>query len=146
MYKRQLTRLLAVQRGEYKLLRLNQRVAQRSMPNMTIVDLKNQSERSQSSIFSQTLYTALEKVLADGEQAILFINRRGFNTYIFCHECGTSLSCPHCAITLTYHQAKNKLVCHYCNYTRVLPKQCPSCGSRFMRYIGSCLLYTSRCV
>ncbi|MFY9174195.1 MAG: primosomal protein N' [Peptococcia bacterium] len=132
-----LTRLLAVQRGEYKLLRLNQRVAQRSMPNMTIVDLKNQSERSQSSIFSQTLYTALEKVLADGEQAILFINRRGFNTYIFCHECGTSLSCPHCAITLTYHQAKNKLVCHYCNYTRVLPKQCPSCGSRFMRYIGS---------
>lgn len=132
-----LSRLLGVKRGEYKLLNLKKRVARRPMPNMTIVDLKDQLEQGQTGIFSKTLHTALEKVLAEGEQAILFINRRGYNTYILCRECGTSLTCPHCAITLTYHQAQNKVVCHYCNYTRILPKQCPSCGSRFMRYLGS---------
>jgi len=126
----------AAEIGEFRLLRLTRRVADRSMPAIMVIDMKEQQQGNRG-LFSSPLLAALEKALAAGEQAIIFLNRRGYNTFVLCRECGTALSCPHCAITLTYHQARQKLVCHYCNYTRSLPQNCPSCGGRFMRYLGS---------
>lgn len=132
-----LTRLHSVEIGQLQLLRLNYRVAARPMPEIRIIDMKEQLHQGNMGLFSSPLIAALERVLAAGEQAILFINRRGYNTFVLCRECGTALSCPHCAITLTYHHARQKLVCHYCNYMRNIPSNCPACGSRFIRYLGS---------
>jgi len=132
-----LTRLHSIELGQFNLLRLTRRVASRPMPEIRIIDMKEQLQLGNTGLFSSPLIAALEKVLTAGEQAILFINRRGYNTFVLCRECGTALSCPHCAITLTYHHARQKLVCHYCNYMRNLPSNCPACGSRFIRYLGS---------
>ncbi len=132
-----LNRQLWVREGRFRMLRLTERVAARPMPKITIVDMKQEIRQGNTGIFSSNLKAALERVLANGEQALLFINRRGFHTFVLCRECGTALTCPHCAITLTYHQARNRLVCHYCNYTRELPRQCPACGSGFIRYLGT---------
>ena len=125
------------QRGEYELLKMPQRIADRPLPEMTIIDMKKELKDGNKSIFSRYLREALERIVEAGEQAILFMNRRGYHTFVLCRECGKSLTCPHCDITLTYHQSKNRLVCHYCNFQRQLPQKCPSCGSHFIRYYGT---------
>jgi primosomal protein N' (replication factor Y) len=92
------------------------------------------------SIFSRELHSALESTLAQNRQAILFLNRRGAATYVFCRDCGATLRCPRCDIPLTYHlgsqQSQPGLLCHHCNYRRELPKSCPACGSRQIRHYG----------
>ncbi len=125
------------QKGVYELLKLPQRIADRPMPEMAVIDMKKELKAGNKSIFSRQLQEALEGTINAGEQAILFMNRRGYHTFVLCRECGKSLTCPHCDITLTYHQSKNKLVCHYCNFQRQLPQKCPSCGSHFIRYYGT---------
>lgn len=126
-----------VQQGESELLHLSQRVAARPLPKIRIVDMKKETLQGNKGLFSKDLQEALKKTFQSGEQAILFINRRGFHTFLICRECGTTLNCPHCSISMTYHQSRNKLVCHYCNYERNVPPKCPSCGSRFLHYYGS---------
>ncbi|MDX9872191.1 MAG: primosomal protein N' [Clostridia bacterium] len=123
--------------GAYELLRLPQRVAGRPLPQIQIIDMKKELQAGNHGLFSQYLREALEKTFRAGEQAILFINRRGFHTFLICRECGHILTCPHCSITLTYHRANDSLLCHYCNYRRKAYTQCPSCGSRFLRYTGT---------
>lgn len=132
-----LVRLHHSRQGEYSILRLTRRVAARPMPHITIIDMKEQIRQGNTGLFSSPLIAALQGVLEAKEQAIIFINRRGYNTFVLCRECGSALSCPHCAITLTYHHSRQKLICHYCNYTRGIPANCPACGSRFIRYLGS---------
>lgn len=123
--------------GEYELLRLPSRVAARPQPTVEIVDMRKEQKKGNMGIFSSQLVTALERVIKEGEQAILFINRRGYHTYVQCRECGHTLLCPHCSITLTYHRKGGLMVCHYCGYHRPAPGRCPSCGSRFIRYAGT---------
>jgi primosomal protein N' (replication factor Y) len=87
-------------------------------------------------IFSQALVNALDEVLKKGQQAILFLNRRGTATYVFCRECGTAVYCPRCDTPLTYHSPAETLTCHRCGYTRQMPKKCPVCGSDQIRQYG----------
>jgi primosomal protein N' (replication factor Y) len=89
------------------------------------------------SIFSRPLQKALKDTLQAGHQAILFLNRRGTSTYIFCRDCGESLKCPRCETPLTYHQENERLLCHHCGYERGTPKNCPNCGSLHIKYFGA---------
>ncbi|MDD2433547.1 MAG: primosomal protein N', partial [Clostridia bacterium] len=124
-------------KGEYSLLQLPHRVASRPLPAIEIVDLKEELRTGNRSIFSKKLLESLQRVLTEGEQAILFMNRRGFHTYVMCRECGKPLTCPHCSITLIYHHAQGRLVCHYCHYQRPIPRNCAYCGSSYVRYYGT---------
>ncbi len=98
--------------------------------------MRQELKAGNRTIFSRALQTALEEVLAAGQQAILFLNRRGTSTYVFCRECGASLKCPRCDLPLTYHADAQALICHTCNYRRKLPGKCPACGSASIRQLG----------
>jgi len=124
-------------KGQYEMVRLPERVAERSLPAIKVIDMKKEAGEGNKSIFSRYLLTALERVVADGEQALLFMNRRGFHTFVLCRECGKSLTCSHCSVSLTYHYFSSQLICHYCNYRRQIPQKCPFCGSHFIRYFGT---------
>lgn len=124
-------------KGDYQLLRLSHRVTARPLPVIEIIDQKKEISEGNRSIFSKKLVEYLQNTIKKGEQAILFINRRGFHSYIMCRECGKPLTCPHCSITLTYHHSLNKLLCHYCHYQRILPRKCDYCGSSYVRYYGT---------
>ncbi len=118
-------------------LRLPERVLGRSLPAVLLVDMREELEKGNRHMFSAPLRKGLEEVLERGEQAILFLNRRGYSTFVLCRSCGQALECPDCAVTLTYHQRENRLVCHYCLKERPLPKRCPECGSDRIRYFGA---------
>lgn len=114
------------------------------LPPVEIVDMRRELRRGNRSIFSRSLQTGLERVLEDGQQAILFLNRRGSATYVFCRDCGYVLRCPNCDNPLTQHLEKRnskpttgRLICHHCGYTRLLPKACPHCGSTQIRHYGT---------
>ena len=124
-------------KGDFNLLRLPNRVTARPLPLIEIVDQKKEIRDGNRNIFSKKLVEYLKNIVDKGEQAILFINRRGFHSYVMCRECGKPLTCPHCSITLTYHNSLNKLICHYCHYQRSLPRKCDYCGSSYVRYYGT---------
>lgn len=128
---------LKAHKNEYELIKLPQRVDNRPLPVIRVIDLRNEMREGHQGIFSRPLINSLKEVIVSGKQAILFLNRRGFHTCILCRECGHSLTCPHCAITMTYHKGKQRLVCHYCNHQERVPLKCPSCGSGFIKYSGS---------
>ena len=88
-------------------------------------------------MFSRALQTAIQKVLDANEQAIIFLNRRGTSTFIFCYDCGHTIRCPRCEIPLTLHTSDNTLFCHHCGYKRNLPRQCPNCTSERIRHFGT---------
>lgn len=108
------------------------------LPPVHIVDMRTELKSGNRGFFSRMLEQSLSEVLAKDQQAILFINRRGTATYVFCRDCGKALTCPHCEIPLTYHtQLKNvELLCHHCGYKRRMPKQCPVCKSSAIREFG----------
>ncbi len=107
------------------------------LPPVTIVDMRDELKAGNRSIFSQALQRALAGVLDQKQQAILFLNRRGSATYIFCRDCGYTMRCPRCDIPLTFHEAQSILLCHYCNYQRKMPAVCPSCGGARIRQYGT---------
>jgi primosomal protein N' (replication factor Y) len=107
------------------------------LPPVSIVDMRDELKAGNRSIFSRLLQNALEQVLEAGQQAILFLNRRGMATYVFCRDCGYTLKCPQCDIPLTYHQDQDALVCHYCGYRRKMPPTCPQCHSQRIRQFGA---------
>ncbi len=111
------------------------------LPPVEIVDLRQELRAGNTSIFSRRLQTAMKETLARGEQAILFLNRRGTATFVFCRDCGEALKCDNCDMPLTYHSAQAgslpQLVCHHCNYRRAQPERCPNCGSKRIKYFGS---------
>jgi len=124
------------QKGGFQLLKLSKRVESRSLPQIEVVDLRQEIKEGNRSMFSRSLQANLAEVLQKGEQAILFLNRRGFSSFVNCRNCGLVLRCPNCAVSLTYHQPNHLLRCHYCDYQRSLPRQCPECGSNYLRHFG----------
>jgi len=107
------------------------------LPPVSIIDMREELKSGRGGIFSQTLVDGLEDVLKKGQQAILFLNRRGTATYVFCRQCGTVAKCPQCDTPLTYHvDGMSDLRCHRCGYTRKMPEQCPHCHSEQMRAYG----------
>ena len=118
----------------YDLLELPVRIAQRALPTVAIIDMRKEPHHLR---ISKTLAEKIEERLTRQEGIILFLNRRGFSTYVFCCECGYTYTCEHCHVTLTYHSATHQLKCHYCDYTRKPPLICDGCGSAHLSYRGS---------
>jgi primosomal protein N' (replication factor Y) len=107
------------------------------LPPTRVVDMRQELKEGNRSIFSRSLQAALQNTLAQNQQAILFLNRRGTATYVFCRDCGQALKCPHCDIPLTYHGPQQALICHRCGYRRKMPSTCPACGSQRIRQYGT---------
>lgn len=116
------------QKGEYKLYTLKDRVKGSALPDVEVVDLREELRHGNRSIISRSLYTKLSEAFGRGEQAMLFINRRGFNSFVSCRSCGDVIKCPNCDVSLSLH-GRSRLMCHYCGHTEELPELCPKCGS-----------------
>ena len=123
--------------GKIKLLELTKRANNSSLPTVEVVDLKAELANGNRSMISLLLHDAIEKNLAEKKQTILFLNRRGFSTFIMCRECGYTVKCKNCDISLTYHKFENKLKCHYCGYEEDVVTVCPECHSTKIRYFGT---------
>ncbi|MDG5767076.1 primosomal protein N' [Balneolales bacterium ANBcel1] len=128
---------LQVAAGEKaSMIRLDNRHALAELPEVAILDLK-QYRQAMRGPLAVPLYLAVEEALQRREQVILLHNRRGFSTFIQCEDCGEVLECPHCSVSLTYHKPKRHLRCHYCGYSRLMPRTCPSCDSEAVGELGT---------
>ncbi len=125
------------QNGEYKLLELTARANKNDMPDVEIVDLRRELAEGNRSVLSGRLKEEIAKNLKNGEQSILFLNRRGFSTFVSCRNCGYVVKCEHCNVSMTYHKNKNYLTCHYCGYTVKNYDTCPECGSKYIKHFGT---------
>jgi primosomal protein N' (replication factor Y) (superfamily II helicase) len=126
-----------VQNGKYQLLELTQRVDDRRMPIVRVLDMRKAARASGSdAVCAPALLEAIQKRLAGGEQSILFLNRRGFSTAMLCQACGHVCKCPDCSVSLTYHRDAAQLVCHICGYHERAPKACPACRDPSIRHSG----------
>ncbi len=123
--------------GKYKLLTLDSRASSQKMPDVSIVDMRRELADGNRSLFSNHLQEAIRENLEKGHQTILFLNRRGFSTFISCRSCGYVVKCPRCNIALTYHKNKDFLTCHYCGYTQKNLHVCPECGSHYIKHFGT---------
>lgn len=122
----------------YKLLTLPERIYKRSLPSVDVVDMREEiKKRNMQGVLSQKLSEAITERLKKGEQVILFLNRRGYSTFILCRECGFVLKCPNCNVSLVYHFDEQKVKCHYCNHRDEAPRFCPRCGSKKIRHFGT---------
>ncbi len=120
-----------------RVLSLPKRIVESGLPPVHIVDMRDELKAGQRGIFSRLLLRELDSTLQRGEQAILFLNRRGTSTYVFCRDCGHVLKCPNCDTPLTFHtEDKERLLCHHCGYERGKPKTCPQCGGKQIREFG----------
>lgn len=115
--------------GEYKLITLKNRVNKKELPELETVDMREEIKRGNTGIFSARLISALEQTLKDGNQAMLFLNRRGYASFLRCRECGFVPKCPNCEVSLTYHKEDNTLRCHYCGARYRAITKCPICGN-----------------
>ena len=122
-------------KGVYQLLVLDKRVNGRSLPDVEIIDMNREAKNSFSHL-TQVLLDEIKHCIDRGEQTILFLNRRGFSTFVTCKNCAETIKCPHCDITLTYHKSNKMLRCHYCGYATPLPKVCPNCGEEALSDLG----------
>jgi primosomal protein N' (replication factor Y) len=123
------------QTGKYELLRLTTRIDDRKLPYIRIIDMRNEAKRK-GSILSERLISSIAERLARKEQAILFLNRRGFSTTLLCEQCGYVHECPNCSVSLTFHRTQNRVICHICNHQAVAPNRCPSCSSPGIKHSG----------
>lgn len=117
--------------GKYMYIKLTERYGKAVLPDVVTVDITDTK-----GAISNELYTAIQECLDDNKQAILLMNRRGFNTFASCGACKTVLTCPNCSISLTYHSANKRLMCHYCGYSREMTEVCPECNEKAVRYGG----------
>lgn len=122
--------------GGFRLLRLDRRVAGTSLPRVDVVDMRGDVSFPARNSFSARLAEAIKKTVSSGQQAILFLNRRGFSSFVVCRECGYSLRCPHCDVSLTLHLSDSLMYCHYCGFKLKPPVRCPRCGGTNLRYSG----------
>ncbi|MDU2122332.1 MAG: primosomal protein N' [Clostridium celatum] len=122
--------------GDLKLLELNSRVDGKAMPPMKIVDMRNELRSGNISLFSRELFRDMQEKISKGEQVILFLNRRGFSTFVSCRSCGYVFKCEECDISMTYHRS-GLLVCHYCGKTKRAPQKCPKCDSKYVKFFGA---------
>ncbi|MBQ6267457.1 MAG: primosomal protein N' [Clostridia bacterium] len=126
----------AAESGRYTLCKLTDRYGSAELPEVVTVDMRHAETVPESRELSRTLLTALEENLTAGKQSILLINRRGYNTFAACEACGEVVTCPHCSISMTYHAANGRLMCHYCGYSVPFTGVCPQCGESAVRYAG----------
>jgi len=123
--------------GKYQLLRMALRVDDRKMPFFRIIDMRMESHGGEApSIISEKLRQAIEARIARKEQSILFLNRRGFSTSLSCNACGYVAECPNCSVSLTFHRAENRIVCHICGHTALAPNKCPDCKAPGIKFAG----------
>lgn len=123
-------------KGRHKLCELTERYGAATLPEVITVDMKAESRAGNNSPISEKLRELIQANLDNHKQTILLINRRGYNTFIACNNCGHVITCPNCSISLTYHSYGNRLMCHYCGYTKPLENKCPECGAESVRYSG----------
>ncbi len=123
--------------GEFELISLPDRINARPMPEVRIVDMRREVRRGNPTPFSLLLRERLKECLAEGNQAILFLNRRGHSQTVMCRDCGNVLKCEHCDVALTYHSDENCLKCHYCGSRYKMPEACPACGGKHIAYMGT---------
>lgn len=124
-------------KGLYELLPLTKRMHDKGMPDVEIVDMREELRQGNRSMFSTLLFEKLQERLHKGEQTVLFLNRRGYSTFIMCRDCGFVVTCPECDISLTYHRTQQLVKCHYCGYEEPVVKNCPSCQSEHIRFFGT---------
>ena len=123
--------------GKYELLTMAQRVADRALPSVEILDLREEFKQThRTSPISSVLRKGIEECLAFGTQALILINRRGYSWSVICRSCGASVQCANCSISMTHHKYRNRLECHYCGYVQSIPKKCPKCESQYVYFFG----------
>ncbi len=123
--------------GKFGLVELNQRFHQAELPEIQIADIRSEKKKKTAiGEFTSVLIEALKSTIEKGEQAIIFQNRRGYSNYLTCEDCGYIPDCPRCAVSLTYHQYKNQLNCHYCGHKQAVPLVCPACGGTRIHTVG----------
>ena len=127
----------AINNQDIELLTLTKRANKSNLPEVKIIDLKQELANGNRSMLSVDLYSEIEKNLQQKRQTILFLNRRGYSTFIMCRNCGYTVKCKNCNISLTYHSYEKKLKCHYCGYEEDLVTTCPECHSDKIRYFGT---------
>ncbi len=122
---------------QIELLTLTKRANKSNLPEIEIIDLREELANGNKTMISRRLYESIEENLKQKRQTILFLNRRGFSTFVMCRDCGYTVKCKNCNITLTYHRYENKLKCHYCGYEQQNVTKCPECGSDKIKYFGT---------
>ncbi|MBQ4561496.1 MAG: primosomal protein N' [Clostridia bacterium] len=124
--------------GRYTLIELNNRYGNAALPDAEIVDMREEFNRGSLGAIGTRLRDGIRRSLDRGEQAVIFLNRRGYSSYASCPQCGEAISCPHCSVSLTRHNYRSgaKLVCHYCGYSTYVPEKCPNCGGDHIRFMG----------
>lgn len=123
-------------KGNITLLELKERINNHLLPQIKVIDMREELNKGNTSIFSEELFNSLKENLSRGKQSILFLNRRGFSTFVSCRKCGYVVKCNYCDISMTYHRNKNKLRCHYCGLAINPPNICPVCKSKYIKYFG----------
>lgn len=122
---------------EMGLIKMEKRVGDHVMPDIYMADMRQELENGNRTMFSSLLSEEIEKNIVRGEQTILFLNKRGYASFVLCRSCGLRMKCRDCNLTMTYHLGDNRLICHYCGYTVKLPSVCPKCGSSSIRQFGT---------
>ncbi len=126
--------------GAYHISTLTGRFGKAKLPETSMIDMRKEGERGNFSLYSSTLTEALKNNLENGKQSILFLNRRGYHSFMSCPSCGTVFTCPHCSVSLTHHYSRfaenGYLSCHYCGYKASPPNECPNCHNTKMRFMG----------
>jgi primosomal protein N' (replication factor Y) (superfamily II helicase) len=124
--------------GRYKLIELAERIEQRPLPEVEILDMREEFQRTKKEeVLSRKLVEQIGECMARNEQAMILLNRRGFSSFVLCRACGDTVQCKNCAIAMTYHKREHRLICHYCGFMRPAPKTCPKCGSEYVQYLGT---------
>lgn len=131
-----LTTYYKAKNNMYQLISITQRVDGAKLPTTEVIDMREELRAENRSIFSRRLREEIEATLSRREQVILFLNRRGFSTFVSCRSCGFVFKCKNCDISLTYHSGKNSLSCHYCGSVYEISKTCPKCSSKYVKYFG----------
>ena len=123
--------------GIYELIEMKERIGASVMPEVQIVDMREELRSGNSSVISRKLLSSIEETIRSGDQVILFLNRRGFSTQVMCQDCGYLMTCPDCDITLTYHKKENAAICHYCGRKFKVPDVCPECANEHLSFVGT---------
>ena len=123
--------------GKYELLTIASRVASRPLPSVEIISLREEFQQThKTSPISSELHAGIQECLANGTQALILINRRGYSWSVLCRSCGASVQCVNCSISMTHHKSRNRLECHYCGSIQQIPEQCPKCHSKYVYFFG----------
>jgi len=122
--------------GKYNLIEIKKRINDVKLPETIVVDMKQELDDGNKNIFSRKLYRQIKETLDKNEQVILFLNKRGYSSFVSCRNCGYVVKCDRCDVSMTYHSSINKLICHYCGSTKIVSNKCPKCNSKYFKTFG----------